>query len=203
MATSDHPERAGPSGALRRPNAIDLQASQPPGARLASLLEDAGDRTRARRSHRPARPAAPSPARRWVEGRVLACRKIGGIRDERVERPRPERGAEITLRPGKPGPASVAILPASVRRRQKCRSPRLPEKPPSSARLRAIHPLPVPMSTTRPFLTTAQKDSTSPSVSGAGYQRAPVAAEHEVAETRLSDHMAQWLTGGAPRITAS
>ena len=69
---------------------------------------------------------------------------------------------------------------------------------PSVARLRAMHPLPVPTSATRPVRTRARTSSTSPSVSGRGISARRSHPELEVAEAGPARHVGQRLAGGAP-----
>ena len=122
MATSVQPNAPARQAHVRRPSTIDLQR-QPP-----ARPHDRASRRRAaaRSASRPSAPARqrqrrlPVPHRR-VERGVLRCRKIGGIRDQRVERsPAPAAGTGRRAR-GRRGRRSApgSRSPARARRRDR------------------------------------------------------------------------------------
>ena len=201
MATSDQPSApARLAHFVARVQSTSI-ASQPPGRKPRALPQEGAV------AAEPVGPLTSATAgsqlpHRWIEGRVLRARKIGGIAHERVKRPPSVARAKVALHQGRASPASDRDSPAPASApRQKCRSPvrskcafrRKTQRETSGAGPDIHHPA---------VLTSSRRRSISPSVSGRGISARRSLTKHEMAEPCCPT---TWLSGSpvARRMTAS
>ena len=158
--------RSAPPEHNRPPAPAIRPAARPRGPASSSRA----DRLQAVGSARQRQLRLPVPHRR-IQGGVLRCRKIGGIRDQRVEaagaqRRRTDRRARASTRRADVSAGSRSASASASGDRSIADD--LRRSRPRSRGSGRCSPLPVPTSATRPVRTRARTRSTSPSVSGRG-----------------------------------